>query len=128
MRCSPPGWPSSLAPRRLSTSECSDLNTQEVADLTKQRWGEILHPTIDDIVLMVVGLVRDSPELSMEDVDMWKTDLRGAYTLMPFKASSCMKFAIELVNGVTIIFCAGCSAGRRLPLPSRSSRGQFCSS
>ena len=77
------------------------LNTDEVADLAKQTWGDILHPTITDIVLMVVGLVRDSPGLSMDDVDMWKTDLRGAYTLMSFKASNCMKFAVELVNGVT---------------------------
>ena len=83
------------------------LNTDEVADLAKQRWGDILHPTITDIVLMVVGLVCDNPGLSMDDVDMWKTDLRGAYTLMSFKSTNCMKFAVELVNDITIIFLCG---------------------
>ena len=43
----------------------------------------------------------------MADVDLWKTDLRGAYTLMSFKESNCMKFAVELVGGVTIIFLCG---------------------
>ena len=38
---------------------------------------------------------------------MWKTDLREAYTLMSFKSTNCMKFAMELVNGVTIIFLCG---------------------
>ena len=43
----------------------------------------------------------------MADVDLWKTDLRGAYTLMSFQPSNCMKFAVELVGGVTTIFLCG---------------------
>ena len=43
----------------------------------------------------------------MADIDLWKTDLKGAYTLMSFKSSNCMKFAVELVKDITIIFLCG---------------------
>ena len=56
---------------------------------------------------MIVNFVKAHPELIMADIDLWKTNLRGAYTLMSFKASNCMKFAVELVGGITIIFLCG---------------------
>ena len=80
------------------------LNTEEVSDMARARWGEIVHPTIEDFILMIIGFVERQPGLTMADVDPWKTDLRGAYTMMSFKASNCMKFAVELVGGTMIIF------------------------
>ena len=37
----------------------------------------IEHPTIVDIVLMVVNFVAKRPGLTMDNIDLWKTDLRG---------------------------------------------------
>ena len=53
--------------------------------MARARWGEIVHPTIEDFVLMILHFVGSRPGLTMADVDLWKTDLKGAYTLMSFK-------------------------------------------
>ena len=58
-----------------------------------------MHPTIEDFILLIVNFLEAHPGLTMADIDQRKTGLRGAYTLMPFKASNCMKFDIELVGG-----------------------------
>ena len=73
----------------------------------QERYGEIKHPTIDDIVLMIMDFLREHPDLTIKDVDVWKTDLRGAYTLMSFKDHNCKLFAVELSNEVVIIFLCG---------------------
>ena len=63
--------------------------------------------TIEDFILMIVHFLDAHPGLTMADIDLWKTDLRGAYTLMSFKATNCIKSAVELVGGMTIIFLCG---------------------
>ena len=90
-----------------ANSQYPVLNTEEVAEMARARWGEIAHPTIEDFILMIVDFVEKRPGLTMADVDLWKTDLKGAYMLMSFKADNCMKFAVELVGGITIIFLCG---------------------
>ena len=58
-----------------ANSEYSVLNTEEVSDVARARWGEIVHPTIEDFVLMILQFVESRPGLTMADMDLWETDL-----------------------------------------------------
>jgi hypothetical protein len=46
-------------------------------------WGRIEHPTIKSLVRMIVSFVT-SRGVSLEEVILWKVDLKGAYTLLSF--------------------------------------------
>ena len=103
-----------------ATSRYLVLNTDEVSEKAKVKWGEIVHPTIEYFILMIVNFLKTHPELAMANIDLWKTDLRGAYTLMSFKARNCMKFAMEFMGGSRSYFCAVYLAGPQRRLPSKS--------
>ena len=41
------------------------------------------------------------------DLELWKMDLKGAFTLLSFKASNCQLIATELEGGVALFFLCG---------------------
>jgi hypothetical protein len=83
------------------------LNSDEVADWAKEYFGEIEHPTIVDIVLMIWEFKSSHPEVSWLDIALFKLDLKGAYNLISFKKQFCKLFAVELVGGIVVIFLCG---------------------
>ena len=83
------------------------LNGPHVAEEARQRWGEIENPTINEIVVMLLEFKDEHPDRQWTEVEMWKMDLKGAFTLMSFKAENCKLFAVELMGGIALIFLCG---------------------
>jgi hypothetical protein len=83
------------------------LNSDYVSDWAKEYFGEIEHPTIVDIVLMIWDFKAAHPEVDWSQVALFKTDLKGAYNLISFKTRYCKLFAVELVGGLVVIFMCG---------------------
>jgi hypothetical protein len=65
------------------------LNTPETAELASAYYGEIAHPTIEDICKMINSFWSTTatliPSARWEDIILWKMDLRGAYTLLSYR-------------------------------------------
>ena len=65
------------------------INTDATAAEATKYYGQIRHPTIDDIAVMVYDLwiaaKKLDPSLRWEDMRIWKLDLKGAYTLLSFR-------------------------------------------
>ena len=72
------------------------LNGPNVAAEAKERWGEIENPTIVEVVNMVLEFKDEQFDVGWEDIELWKMDLKGAFTLMSFKAENSQLFAVEL--------------------------------
>jgi hypothetical protein len=113
---SPAHWASKVGKHRgrgvIDSSDATSvhpvLNGQEVADAALDRFGKVEHPTVQDIVRMILQMQAQYPHLNpATELRLWKTDLRGAYTLLSFTASDSRLFAVELMQGLVIIFlCA----------------------
>ena len=74
-------------------------------------YGEIRHPTIEDIVKMILKLwaraqERD-PETRWEDLRLWKMDLKGAYTLLSYRPEDAGLFGMELTGDLIYLQIAG---------------------
>ena len=76
------------------------LNTIEATAAAEAHYGAIRHPTITDIVRMIVQFYRDKkeadPTARWADMRVWKMDLKGAYTLLSFSPTDAPLFAMEL--------------------------------
>jgi hypothetical protein len=59
-------------------------------------WGEINHPTLQDIAEMIL-LMKDRVE-SWEELILWKMDLKGAFSLMRVHENDVQKLAFELLT------------------------------
>jgi hypothetical protein len=69
-----------------------------------KRWGTIKHPTLIDLVLMVLKIVDKH---GWENVELWKTDLAGAFNLMDFNAAAAMLLTFELTDGMSVVHTTG---------------------
>lgn len=69
-----------------------------------KRWGEIKHPTLQDIANMVLKAVQ---KYGAEDVMLWKMDLSAAFNLMDFSAKSARLLAFELTEGMSAVHTTG---------------------
>jgi hypothetical protein len=67
---------------RVSPGMIRAINSVEVRDKMQEEWGSIRHPTIDTIVRMILKYLRDHPSVSRADLELWSTDLAGAFTLL----------------------------------------------
>jgi hypothetical protein len=87
------------------------LNTDETKQAAKELWGEIVHPTITDIIVMILGywekIKISEPDAQWEDLVIWKMDLKGAYTLLSFRPENAALFAVDLANDKTSISLCG---------------------
>ena len=64
------------------------LNSQWVKDHCDQRWGSIRHPTAKSLSSMILDYAAQSGS-SLEDLVLWKMDLKGAFTLLFVDPDSC---------------------------------------
>ena len=70
-------------------------------------WAEIELPTIVQVVEEINSLKATAPHRPWTDLVIWKLDLKGAFTLMSFRATNSKYFAVELVGGLAMIFLCG---------------------
>ena len=82
------------------------LNTDAVRDMVRDYYGDIKHPTIDEIVVMVLEFV-DETGCSMDDVILFKADLSKAFTLLSFQPESVHLLACELTDDLVMIYHSG---------------------
>eukprot|EP01034_Spumella_vulgaris_P047495 gene47495-biopygen34833 len=75
-----------------------------VRELMIKRWGAIHHPTLDDLVQMVLEAVDIH---GWEEVELWKMDLAAAFNLMDFSPRSALLLAFELTDGMSVIHTTG---------------------
>jgi hypothetical protein len=95
----------------LSNVDGTPLNTDQTAEAAVLYYGEIRHPTIENIAVMVYDFwaaakLRD-PSLRWEDVRIWKMDLKGAYTLLSFRPEDVGLFAMLLTEDIVYFQLAG---------------------
>ena len=105
------GKPSGRPLGDLSNVDGTPLNTDQTAEAAVVYYGEIHHPTIENIAMMVYDFwaaakLRD-PSLRWEDVRIWKMDLKGAYTLLSFRPEDVGLFAMLLTEDVVYFQLAG---------------------
>jgi hypothetical protein len=95
----------------LSNVDGTPLNTDQTAEAAVVYYGEIHHPTIENIAIMVYDFwaaakLRD-PSLRWEDVRIWKMDLKGACTLLSFMPEDVGLFAMLLTEDIVYFQLAG---------------------
>ena len=73
-------------------------------DLIAATWGEIKHPTVDQLVLMVLTAADIH---GWQNLILWKKDLKGAFNLLNYNPEHCRLFAFPLSDDVTMIHLAG---------------------
>ena len=85
------------------------LNTDEVREMARNYYGDITLPTVYDLagmILLQCDRVR-SMGRSLQDLILWKKDLKGAFTLLFFKPDDCCLLALPMTNGLVYIPIAG---------------------
>jgi hypothetical protein len=89
----------------------SVLNGNEVRDKVDAFYGKIEHPTIVTIASMVLGVLsdlqHDDPEATLNNVDLYKCDLKGAFNLLWWRTEDAPLFSVELSGDLTIVFLCG---------------------
>ena len=105
------GKPSGRPLGDLTFVEGTPLNTPETAAAAAAHYGEIVHPTIDQIAAMITNYFdsarRKCPDVTWERLLIWKMDLRGAYQLLSFHPSDVGLFAMRLSNDLVYLQTVG---------------------
>ena len=89
---------------------CLALNSLSTKEACERQWGTIKHPTIDDLVRMVMDFLEEHLEEAAEgqlDMVLWKMDLRGAYTLIDFQTDQVPQVAMELTDELVMFVFVG---------------------
>jgi len=68
------------------------------------KWGEIHHPTVDQLVKMVLTAADIH---GWNNIILWKKDLKGAFNLLNYNPDYCKWFAFPLTGDIVVIHLAG---------------------
>ena len=82
------------------------LNGKEVKRSAIERRGPVTLPTIETIMAKFITF-KNEFKRPRSGIELWKMDLKGAFTLLSFKASNCQLIATELEGGVALFFLCG---------------------
>ena len=95
----------------MSYGEGPYLNGKWAKEAAVELYGEIQHPTIDEIACMIMEFWEqaqaDHPGVLWSDMVMWKMDLKGAYTLLDVRPEEVGMFAQELTDGLIYFHLCG---------------------
>lgn len=95
----------------LSYVDGTPLNTDETAEAATTYYGQIAHPTIEDVAIMIQGFWADAlqrnPQVKYEQLRIWKMDLKGAYTLLSFRPEDAGLFGMLLTDDLVYLQIAG---------------------
>ena len=76
----------------------------DLRETIRQQWGDIKHPTVNELVRMVL---TSADIYGWEHIVLWKKDLKGAFNLLNYNPEHCRYFAFPLINDVVVIHLAG---------------------
>ena len=112
----------------MSNVDGMALNTDQTAADAIKYYGEIRHPTIEDIAVMIydfwVAAKERDPTVRWESMRIWKMDLKGAYTLLSFRPEDVGLFAMLLSEDRVYFQLAGIFGWFGTRQPFRSLRGR----
>ena len=95
----------------LTFVDGTPLNTTATKEAASEYYGKIRHPTIEDIASMVVAFwaqaIRNNPLESWSNIQLWKMDLRGAYTLLSYRPENAGLFGMMLTDDLVYLQIAG---------------------
>lgn len=77
---------------------------KQLQDLLKAHYGPIHHPTLVALALMVLEM---ADKYGWDNIELWKKDLRGAFTLLWFHHSAIAKLAFLLQHDLVVFHLAG---------------------
>ena len=87
------------------------LNSEETTAAAAEIYGAIKHPTIAEIVRMMMFFweeaVEMDPTAQWSKLRLWKMDLKGAYTLLSFRPEDAGLFGMELTGDLVYLQIAG---------------------
>ena len=79
----------------MSFGEPPYLNGEWAKDAAAAFYGKIVHPTLDDIVNMILDIYDklkfEHPDLSWKDMVIWVMDIAGAYTHLSIPPKICLR-------------------------------------
>jgi hypothetical protein len=76
----------------------------QVQNAVRSLWGEVVHPTLIDLALMIL---RVAETYGWENLVLWKMDLKGAFGLLRIFSGDVKKLAFELTDNLTLLHTAG---------------------
>jgi hypothetical protein len=77
---------------------------EEVRNQVREEWGVLKHPTIEDLILMILKL---ADEHGWDEIELWKLDLAAAFNLIRFALVSIVLLAFALTTFMTAIHITG---------------------
>ena len=80
------------------------LNHPSLRDTCKSNWGPIEHPTLSDIVNMILEFQTLHPN---DIAVLWKMDLKGAFHLLSIHPEDVHLLAFELTQGLSMLYHTG---------------------
>ena len=85
------------------------LNSEEVVDMAREKYGPIELATVFELVAMVVTIMglAIAKGLRALDVVLWSMDLKGAFTLLWFTPEDVALLALPLSDGLSFLPIAG---------------------
>lgn len=96
---------------RILGDQSNDPNDNNLNDgagesqqLVTELWGNIVHPTLNDLAVMIN---TQATLHGWESIILWKMDLQGAFSLLRINPIDVPKFAFELTDNLTLIHTAG---------------------
>ena len=90
------------------------LNSQWVKDRCDQRWGVIHHPTTKRLASMILDYAAESGS-SLEDLILWKMDLKGAFTLLFVKPEDVRLLGFALTDDLVLFYHCGMFGHSSMP-------------
>ena len=82
------------------SDEAIPLNTEEAA----RRWGTIAHPTVEDLVRIVLRVAR---RVGWDAVVIWKSDLKNAFGRLDFNPSDVHLLTTSNTEGYVVVYLRG---------------------
>ena len=96
------GKPSGRPLSDLTFVDGTPLNTPDTSAAAAMYYGDIVHPTIEDIAEMVCKFwaktIEEDLHADWNDLRIWKMDLKGAYTLLSFRPEDVGLFGMQLTD------------------------------
>ena len=87
------------------------LNSDHTKTASDELWGQIKHPTLEDICLLITDFsiseqAADST-FNAEEIVLCKLDLQQAFTLIEFEAGDVKHLGMEMTNDRVMFFLCG---------------------
>jgi hypothetical protein len=102
--------PNKGKPQGRLLADCSDfsasncINGPEVKALSAVCWGELVHPTLSDILSMIA---READSHGWDNLVLWKMDLRGAFSLVNIHPDSVRLLCFLLTDDLVMLAHTG---------------------